>query len=144
MLVRKALLKDATNIYDLVNSLSGDGTLLKRSFAEICENVRDFTVAESDGGVFLGLRRIALLWSASVRGALDRGETRGEGTKRRRTHSEVLDRRSRGARNPVGVPVHAHSGFLFQVWISSSRGQDGTARQDFQGLPALSAAAPLR
>ena len=54
MLVRKALLPDASNVYDLVNSLSGDGTLLKRAFAEICENIRDFTVAESDGGVFLG------------------------------------------------------------------------------------------
>ena len=54
MLVRKALLHDASNIYDLVNSLSGDGTLLKRPFAEVCENIRDFTVAESDGGVFLG------------------------------------------------------------------------------------------
>jgi amino-acid N-acetyltransferase len=54
MLVRKALLQDASNVYDLVNSLSGDGTLLKRPFAEICENIRDFTVAESDGGVFLG------------------------------------------------------------------------------------------
>jgi amino-acid N-acetyltransferase len=54
MLVRKALLHDATSVYDLVNSLSGDGTLLKRPFAEICENIRDFTVAESDGGVFLG------------------------------------------------------------------------------------------
>jgi amino-acid N-acetyltransferase len=54
MLVRKALLPDASNVYDLVNSLSGDGTLLKRPFAEICENIRDFTVAESDGGIFLG------------------------------------------------------------------------------------------
>ena len=54
MLVRKALLKDASKVYDLVNSLSTDGTLLKRPFAEICENIRDFTVAESDGGVFLG------------------------------------------------------------------------------------------
>jgi len=54
MLVRKALLQDASNVYDLVNSLSTDGTLLKRAFAEICENIRDFTVAESDGGVFLG------------------------------------------------------------------------------------------
>ena len=54
MLVRKALLHDASNVYDLVNSLSGDGTLLRRPFAEICENIRDFTVAESDGGVFLG------------------------------------------------------------------------------------------
>ncbi len=33
MLVRKALLHDASNVYDLVNSLSGDGTLLKRPFA---------------------------------------------------------------------------------------------------------------
>jgi amino-acid N-acetyltransferase len=54
MLVRKARLQDASNVYDLVNSLSGDGTLLKRAFAEICENIRDFMVAESDGGVFLG------------------------------------------------------------------------------------------
>ncbi len=43
--VHKARLQDAQDIYDLVNSLSGDGTLLRRSYAEICENVRDFTVA---------------------------------------------------------------------------------------------------
>jgi amino-acid N-acetyltransferase len=54
MLIRKALLTDASNVCDLVNSLSPDGTLLKRSFAEVCENIRDFTVALSDGGVFLG------------------------------------------------------------------------------------------
>ena len=46
ILVRKARLQDARNIYDLVNSLSSDGTLLRRSYAELCENVRDFTVAE--------------------------------------------------------------------------------------------------
>ncbi len=44
--VRKARLPDARNIFDLVNSLSGDGTLLRRSYAEICENIRDFAVAE--------------------------------------------------------------------------------------------------
>jgi amino-acid N-acetyltransferase len=44
--VHKAHLQDARNIFDLVNSLSGDGTLLRRSYAEICENIRDFTVAE--------------------------------------------------------------------------------------------------
>ena len=36
MLIRKALLSDASNVCDLVNSLSGDGTLLKRPFAEVC------------------------------------------------------------------------------------------------------------
>src|SRR5215472_18628660 len=43
--VHKARLQDARNIFDLVNSFSHDGTLLRRSYAEICENVRDFTVA---------------------------------------------------------------------------------------------------
>ena len=40
MQVRKARLQDASNVYDLVNSLSGDGTLLKRAFAEICRPPR--------------------------------------------------------------------------------------------------------
>jgi amino-acid N-acetyltransferase len=53
-IVRGAKLQDAVNIFELVNSLSGDGTLLRRSYAEICENVRDFAVAESEAGVFLG------------------------------------------------------------------------------------------
>ncbi len=44
--VHKARLQDARDIFDLVNSLSGDGTLLRRSYAEVCENIRDFTVAE--------------------------------------------------------------------------------------------------
>ena len=52
--VHKAHLQDARNIFDLVNSLSGDGTLLQRSYAEICENIRDFTVAETIEGEFLG------------------------------------------------------------------------------------------
>ena len=43
--VHKAHLQDARNVFDLVNSFSHDGTLLRRSYAEICENVRDFTVA---------------------------------------------------------------------------------------------------
>jgi len=46
IVVRKARIQDARNIYDLVNSLSGDGTLLRRNYAELCENIRDFTVAE--------------------------------------------------------------------------------------------------
>ena len=32
--VRQAQLQDAVNIFELVNSLSGDGTLLRRSYAE--------------------------------------------------------------------------------------------------------------
>jgi amino-acid N-acetyltransferase len=81
MLVRKALLRDATNIYDLVNSLSGDGTLLRRSFAEICENVRDFTVAESDGSVFLGCGALHFYGPhlCEVRSIVVKPEAKGQG-----------------------------------------------------------------
>ena len=46
IVIRKARVQDARNIFDLVNSLSSDGTLLRRSYAELCENIRDFTIAE--------------------------------------------------------------------------------------------------
>ena len=81
MLVRKALLQDASNVYDLVNSLSSDGTLLKRAFAEICENIRDFTVAESDGGVFLGCGALHLYGPhlSEVRSIVVKPEAKGQG-----------------------------------------------------------------
>jgi amino-acid N-acetyltransferase len=81
MRVRKALLQDASNVYDLVNSLSGDGTLLKRAFAEICENIRDFTVAESDAGVFLGCGALHFYGPhlCEVRSIVVRPEAKGQG-----------------------------------------------------------------
>ena len=54
MRARKARLPDANAIHGLIRSLSFDGTLLPRTFAEIYENVRDFTVVETDEGEFLG------------------------------------------------------------------------------------------
>ena len=51
MHTRDALLPDAAQIHKLISSYSGDGTLLPRSLAEICENVRDFVVLEEAGQV---------------------------------------------------------------------------------------------
>ena len=51
MHTRDALLPDAERIHELICSYSSDGTLLPRSLAEICENVRDFTVLEESGKV---------------------------------------------------------------------------------------------
>ena len=51
MRTRKAILPDAQQIHDLIASYSGDGTLLPRTLAEICENVRDFVVLEEDGRI---------------------------------------------------------------------------------------------
>ena len=85
-LVRPAKLQDAVDIFELVNSLSGDGTLLRRSYAEICENVRDFAVAESPivgdtGGIFLGCGALHLYGPhlAEVRSIVVKPEAKGQG-----------------------------------------------------------------
>src|SRR6266567_3058010 len=46
MHTRDALLPDAERIHELISSYSTDGTLLPRTIAEICENVRDFIVLD--------------------------------------------------------------------------------------------------
>jgi len=53
MRTREAILPDAERIHALISNYAGDGTLLPRSLAEICENVRDFVVLE-DGGEIIG------------------------------------------------------------------------------------------
>src|SRR5215469_13442749 len=51
MRTRKAILPDAEHIHELISAYSGDGTLLPRTLAEICENVRDFVVLEDNGRI---------------------------------------------------------------------------------------------
>jgi amino-acid N-acetyltransferase len=51
MRTREAILPDAERIHELISAYSGDGTLLPRNFAEICENVRDFIVLEHRGEI---------------------------------------------------------------------------------------------
>ena len=51
MRTREAVLPDAEQIHALISAYSGDGTLLPRTLAEICENVRDFVVLEHDGRI---------------------------------------------------------------------------------------------
>jgi amino-acid N-acetyltransferase len=53
MCTRDAVLADAQVIHDLIATYSGDGTLLPRRLPEICENIRDFVVAE-DAGQIIG------------------------------------------------------------------------------------------
>lgn len=51
MHTREAILPDAERVHELISNYSGDGTLLPRSFAEICENVRDFVVLVHRGEI---------------------------------------------------------------------------------------------
>ena len=85
IVIRKARVQDARNIFDLVNSLSGDGTLLRRSYAELCENIRDFTIAERPVGdhaaEFLGCGALHLYGPhlAEVRSIVVKPEAKGLG-----------------------------------------------------------------
>ena len=49
VLSRDANLFDVESIHALLESYARQGTLLPRTVSELCENIRDFVVAESDG-----------------------------------------------------------------------------------------------
>lgn len=54
MLARKARLQDVDGIFRIINQYTADNTLLPRSYAELCENVRDFVVVEDEVGYIVG------------------------------------------------------------------------------------------
>jgi amino-acid N-acetyltransferase len=51
---RKAQLQDARSIYHLIDSFTCDGTLLRRSYLEICANIHTFTIVETSSRQFIG------------------------------------------------------------------------------------------
>jgi amino-acid N-acetyltransferase len=83
--VRRATLADADNILDLVNSLSHDGTLLRRTYREVCDNIDTFVVAESYTGKFQGCAALYFYEShlAEVRSIAVHRQARGQGAGRR-------------------------------------------------------------
>jgi amino-acid N-acetyltransferase len=83
MFARKAILPDSEALRDLIADYSGDGTLLPRSLAEICENIRDFTVAV-EGETLIGCGALHLygLHLAEVRSIAVRPQFRGSGAGR--------------------------------------------------------------
>jgi amino-acid N-acetyltransferase len=48
---RNAALPDVDHIHAIIRSYSGNGILLPRTVSELCENVRDFVVAEHDSQI---------------------------------------------------------------------------------------------
>jgi amino-acid N-acetyltransferase len=51
MRTRNAVLPDAEQVHQLISNHFETGTLLPRSFPEICENIRDFIVVEHRGEI---------------------------------------------------------------------------------------------
>ena len=81
MRTRDAVLHDAEQIHELIASYSGDGTLLPRRLAEICENIRDFVVVEDKGRIIgCGALHLYGLHLAEVRSIAVHPEYKGNGS----------------------------------------------------------------
>ena len=141
MRTRKAILPDAQQIHDLISAYSGDGTLLPRTLAEICENVRDFVVLEDDGRIIgcgalhlygphlAEIRSITVAPRRRARAVAATGEGVAGGGEEAPRH--------------LHLPVHAHAGILRSPGIRNGAAR-GSARQDLQRLPRLSPISLLR
>ncbi|HZU22727.1 MAG TPA: GNAT family N-acetyltransferase [Terriglobales bacterium] len=88
------MLPDAEAIHRLIAQYSGDGTLLPRSFADVCENIRDFVVVESGGSVIAcGALHIYGPHLCEVRSIAVSPRARRQGAGRRVVRSLIRDAR---------------------------------------------------
>jgi amino-acid N-acetyltransferase len=78
---RKAQLQDARSIYNLIDSFTSDGTLLRRSYLEICANIHTFTVVETGSGQFIGCAALHIYGPhlAEIRSIVVHPDTNGHG-----------------------------------------------------------------
>ena len=142
MFARNATLPDAIAIEQLIQIHVGDGTLLGRSLAEICENIRDFVVIEARRRS-RRLRRAAPLRYALGRSSLHHHRQERERKGRGAHPDRRFACRSGAAERYMRMLVYPHSGVLRQDGVHR-RGEGIAARQDVQRLSALPAAACLR
>jgi amino-acid N-acetyltransferase len=83
MHARSAKLPDAFAIEQLIQVHVGDGTLLPRSLAEICENIRDFIVVENAGEIVgCGALHLYGMHLAEVRSITVTKQAKGRGAGR--------------------------------------------------------------
>jgi amino-acid N-acetyltransferase len=81
MRTRKAQLQDARSIYHLIDTFTCDGTLLRRSYAEICANIHTFTIVETGSGRFIGCAALHVYGQhlAEIRSIVVHPRTKGHG-----------------------------------------------------------------
>ena len=142
MRTREAVLPDAEQIHALIAAYSGDGTLLPRSLAEICENVRDFVVLEHDA-THHRMRRSSPLWRAPGRDSFDYGRSLEPKQRRRPALGEGSSGASGKAQSQLRLSVHAHPRIFLTHGIYY-RLSSGSSRQDSQRLLSVSPALSLR
>jgi amino-acid N-acetyltransferase len=83
MHARNAKLPDAFAIEQMIQVHVGDGTLLPRSLAEICENIRDFIVVEHEGQIVgCGALHLYGMHLAEIRSITVSNQAKGNGAGR--------------------------------------------------------------
>ena len=83
MQARNARLPDAFAIEQLIQVHVADGTLLPRSLAEICENIRDFIVVENEGEIVgCGALHLYGMHLAEIRSITVTKKSKGKGAGR--------------------------------------------------------------
>ena len=142
MRTRKAILPDAPRIHGLISAYAGDGTLLPRTLAEICENVRDFVVLE-DGGLIIGCGALHLYGPhlAEIRSITVAPSQQGKGGGGHLVKALLAEAKKH--RVILHLPVHASS----RVFRSSGFcdcATRGSAGQDLQRLSCMPPLSRLR
>src|SRR5687768_9947923 len=79
--IRRARVKDAGEIQRIINFFAARDEMLHRSLGEVFENIRDFYVAEDDGGKLVGCGALHVCWShlAEIKSLAVDEERQGEG-----------------------------------------------------------------
>ncbi|MGE0493997.1 MAG: N-acetyltransferase [Vulcanimicrobiota bacterium] len=95
MNLRKARLSDAEAIHQVVNHFAQKGLMLPKRLVEVFEQIREFTIAESDDGELLGCGALRLMWYdlAEVRSLAIHEKAHGTGLGRRITEALIEEAR---------------------------------------------------
>ena len=97
--LRRAVLSDVLAIQKLVNDFAARGEMLPRSLSELYENIRDYYVAEIDGGEMVGCAALHVTWGdlAEVKSVAVREDHRGDGLGAALVKACLADARALGA-----------------------------------------------
>lgn len=62
LIIRKAILPDVEEMFEIVNFYADKGLMLARSRSTLYENIRDFVIIEIDGEI-IGIGALHVLWN---------------------------------------------------------------------------------
>ncbi len=83
--VRKARLGDAEQIAQLVNHFAAQGLMLPKNILDVYEHIREYVVAEDEGGRVVGCGALRLMWHdlGEIRSLAVSEQAQGQGVGRR-------------------------------------------------------------